>query len=54
MYCRTDASSAVASGAASSTLQVRDDGQRADQRCGCGDDAWAFCKEHAALIIELL
>jgi len=54
MYRRTDESSAEASRAARSTLQAQEDGKRADQRCGCDDDPWAFCTEHAALIIEVL
>ena len=54
MYPRTDDSSAVASHVASSGLRLREAGQHADQRCGCDDDPWAFCTEHAALIIESL
>jgi hypothetical protein len=54
MYVRSHEPPAAALLLASSTLQVREDRQRRDQRCGCDDGRQAFCTEHAALIIELL
>jgi hypothetical protein len=54
VYRLTSDPSAVAPRAAISTLQVREDRKRADQRCGCDEEPSALCTEHAALIIELL